>query len=176
MGKNALIFCSASFTIDPKYNDIAKDVVDAVVAAGYGIVSGGTTKGTMGVVAREASALGAENIAVIPRFMSQYLTPVATRTIWTDTMSQRKDIMREIGCDLTIALPGGIGTLDEFFETFTLAKLGLYKGKIIAYNPFGFYEKVRELLDFYVEEGMLDSRTRSLVSFPSTIEELCAEI
>lgn len=171
-----MVFCSASFKIEQKYNDAAKEVVAALVGAGYGIVSGGTIKGTMDVVAREAAALGAENIGIIPKFMAQYVSPVLTQTIWTETMSQRKDKMRELGCDLTVAIPGGIGTLDEFFETFTLAKLGLYSGKIIVYNVFGFYEKLRELLDFYVEVGMLDSKTRAMVSFPSTIEELLAEI
>lgn len=172
MGKTAVIFCSASKIIDPKYNEEAKKVVRCLCSKGITIVSGGTTKGTMDVVAGEAAKYSNENIGIVPRFMADVLNPNLSRICWTETMSERKEKMRELGKDYAIALPGGIGTLDEFFETYVLAKLHLYSGKIIAYNYNGFYDSLKEMMDAYVEKGMLDSGSRALLHCPETIEEL----
>lgn len=169
--KKAVIFCSANVDIDPTFNQAAREVVRAVCLAGYTIVSGGTTKGTMDVVARAAMEFSGHHRGVIPHFMSQYLTPYADEIVWTELMSERKDAMRE-GTSLAIALPGGIGTLDELFETFTLAKLGKYHGKVIAYNVGEYYEPLRALLDHMVQSNMLSPADRELISFPSNIEEL----
>ena len=168
--KAALFFCSSS-DIDPKYIDIARKVVRATCLKGYGIVSGGATKGLMKVVADEACACGAPNIGVLPRFMEEFEHPDLTQMIWTDTMSQRKDLMRFHGPDIAVALPGGIGTLDELFETYTLAKLDKYPGKVVAFNCYGFYDGVKVLLDKMVRENMLDRKTRDLLYFPQTVEE-----
>lgn len=168
--KSALFFCSSS-DIDPKYIDAARRVVRATCLKGYTIVSGGATKGLMKVVADEAQACGAANIGVLPRFMEEFSHPNLTQLIWTDTMSQRKDLMRLYGSDIAVALPGGIGTLDEMFETYTLAKLDKYHGKVVAFNCFGFYDGVREMMDKLVSENMLDRKTRELLYFPQTVEE-----
>ncbi|MBR5431979.1 MAG: TIGR00730 family Rossman fold protein [Bacteroidales bacterium] len=168
--KSALFFCSSS-DIDPKYIDAARRVVRATCLKGYTIVSGGATKGLMKVVADEAQACGAANIGVLPRFMEEFSHPNLTQLIWTDTMSQRKDLMRLYGSDIAVALPGGIGTLDELFETYTLAKLDKYHGKVVAFNCFGFYDGVREMMDKLVSENMVDRKTRELLYFPQTVEE-----
>ena len=168
--KSALFFCSSS-DIDPKYIDAARRVVRATCLKGYTIVSGGATKGLMKVVADEAQACGAANIGALPRFMEEFSHPNLTQLIWTDTMSQRKDLMRLYGSDIAVALPGGIGTLDELFETYTLAKLDKYQGKVVAFNCFGFYDGVREMMDKLVSENMLDRKTRELLYFPQTVEE-----
>ena len=168
--KSALFFCSSS-DIDPKYIDAARRVVRATCLKGYTIVSGGATKGLMKVVADEAQACGAANIGVLPRFMEEFSHPNLTQLIWTDTMSQRKDLMRLYGSDIAVAPPGGIGTLDELFETYTLAKLDKYHGKVVAFNCFGFYDGVREMMDKLVSENMVDRKTRELLYFPQTVEE-----
>ncbi|MCR4859442.1 MAG: TIGR00730 family Rossman fold protein [Bacteroidales bacterium] len=170
-GKRALIYCSSSFDIDPSYNEAARQVVRAACLAGYDIVSGGSWRGTMGHVCDEALKYGVQVIGVLPRFMKGFEHPGLTECIWTERMSQRKDIMRE-GADLAIALPGGIGTLDEIAETCCLAKLGRYPGRVVVFNPDGFYEPLRQQLDRFVERGMMDAEFRSKVHFPSTVEEL----
>jgi predicted Rossmann-fold nucleotide-binding protein len=86
-------------------------------------------------------------------------------------MSERKDVMRE-GTSLAIALPGGIGTLDEIAETYCLAKLGRYPGRVVVFNMNGFYDPFRQQLDRYVERGMMDGASRALMHFPETVEEL----
>lgn len=169
--KRAVVFCSASNDIDPIYNQAAREIVRAACLSGYDIVSGGTVKGTMKVVCDEASACGVEVIGAIPRFMKGLEHPQLSRCIWTDKMSERKDAMREGTC-LAIALPGGIGTLDELSETCCLAKMGIYKGRVVAFNMDGFYEPYRRQLDLFVEKGMLDKASRELISFPETVEQL----
>jgi len=168
--KKALIFCSASNTIDPKYNQAARELVRAACLRGYDIVSGGTVKGTMRHVAEEAQACGAAHYGILPRFMKGLEYPGLTSTLWTDTMAERKEKMRE-GTSLAVALPGGIGTLDEFFETFTLAKLKQYTGQVVVYNYEGYFDRLKDLLTDMVDKGMLDRESFELVKFPSTIEE-----
>lgn len=167
-GKVAVFFCSASFDIDPKYNQAAREYVRAACLRGYAIASGGTTKGTMKVVVDTARECGAQTLGVLPRFMAEVAHPSLDELIWTDTMSERKERLRE-DATVVVALPGGIGTLDEYFETLTLAKLGKFHGKVIAVNVDGFYDKLRELLDFYVEKGMLDRQTRDRAYFVDTV-------
>ena len=169
--RKIVIFCSASNDIDPKFNQAAREVVRAACSLGYTIVSGGTVRGTMGVVSDEAAACSGTHVGVLPRLMAVYRHPSLSETVWTDTMADRKEKMREGTC-AAIALPGGIGTLDELIETLTLAKLDIYKGQVIALNVDGFYDPLIALLDHYVQTGMLDSRSRALIAFPRTPGEL----
>jgi hypothetical protein len=81
--------------------------------------------------------------------------------------------MREGTC-LAVALPGGIGTLDELIETLTLAKIGRYGGRVVAFNFEGFYEPLKGLLDHYVATGMLDAASREMIMFPETIDGFVA--
>lgn len=169
--KRAVIFCSASYDIDPKYNQAAREIVRAACLRGYTIVSGGTVKGTMGVVSDAVVEFGGRHRGIIPRFMEQYVYPSLDELVWTETMSQRKDAMRE-GASVAIALPGGMGTLDELMETLTLAKLGKFEGRIIAFNYEGFYEPLKNLLDFMLERKMFGQKDRNLIFFPETLKEL----
>lgn len=168
--KIGVFFCSASNIIDPEYNQAAREIVRAACLRGYTISSGGTIKGTMKVVVDEAKACGARTLGIIPKFMAPVVHPDLDKVVWTETMSERKELLRE-GAAFVVALPGGIGTLDEIVETLTLAKLSKFGGKVICYNYKGFYDKFAELLDFYVETGMLDASSRALVLFPSTPEQ-----
>ena len=168
--KTAVFFCSASNKIDPKFNDLAREAIRAACAAGYDIRSGGTVKGTMKVICDEARAGGARVTAAIPHFMIGLEYPDLDECEWTPTMSTRKESMREGTC-LAVALPGGIGTIDELIETLVLAKLGKYDGKVTALNYEGFYDPLKVLLDHFVTTGMMDQKDRDIISFPETIEE-----
>lgn len=169
--KKIVVFCSASYDIEAKYNEAAREVVRALHSLGYALVSGGCIKGTMGVIADESKRCGGCHIGVVPRFMRDVKFPGLDEVIWTDTMSERKVAMRE-GTVAALALPGGIGTLDELIETHVLAKLGKYEGRLFALNIDGFYEPLKRLLDHYVETGMMNKRDRALIEFPDTVEEL----
>jgi uncharacterized protein (TIGR00730 family) len=165
------VFCSASFEIDPKYNRVAREFVRAASLCGYGIVSGGTVKGTMGEISDELHSCGGYHLGVIPRFMQQYVYPDLTETVWTDTMAERKILLREGTCAV-VALPGGIGTLDEVIETFALLHLKQYFGKIFLLNYGGFYEPLRQLLRHYVDTGMMTEETMSKICFAENQDEI----
>ena len=166
-----LIFCSACEDIAPEYNDAARRLVRAAASRGYEIVSGGTVKGTMRVVCDEAAACGAVVRGILPRFMEPLAHPKLTDVVWTDTMSERKEAMRE-GVDFVVALPGGIGTMDELFETLVLSKLDRFHGRIAALNIGGFYDPLDALLEHFVKTGMMTQGDRERLLLPSTVEEL----
>ena len=171
MGKSAVIYCSSLDHPDPLYDRVARDVVRMLGEKGWSIVSGGSFRGNMGSVSSEALAAGVPHRGVIPRFMKQFVFGSLTETVFTDTMADRKEEMRR-GTSAAIALPGGIGTLDELIETHVLAKLGQYPGKIIALNVDGFYEPLRALLGHYAATGMTSAQDCALVHFVSSVEEL----
>ena len=165
------VFCSASSKIDEKYNVVARDFVRKAASRGYGIVTGGTVKGTMGVVSDELYKCGGYHLGVIPRFMEQYVYPYLSEVIWTDTMSERKVLLRK-DTSAVVALPGGIGTLDELIETFALIHLKQYFGNIMVLDYEGFYEPLKALLQHYVETGMLCEETMARIRFAQTPDEL----
>ena len=175
MDKKIAVYCSASFEIDPKYNKVAREFVRAASLRGYGVVSGGTVKGTMGEISDELRLCGGYHLGVIPRFMEQYVYPDLSEVIWTDTMAERKSLLRKDTCAV-VALPGGIGTLDEVIEVLALVHLKQYFGKIFLLNHEGFYEPLRSLLQHYVDTKMLSEATMAKVIFANTPEEILAEL
>ena len=171
MGKSIAVFCSASYTIDPAYNRAAREFVRRAAASGHAIVSGGTVKGTMGEISDELARCGGRHIGVIPRFMKGLEPGGLSETVWVDTMSERKELIRAKS-DVVVALPGGIGTLDELVETITLRKLERWTGDIYVLNLGGFYDPLKSLLEHYVRTGMLDEASAALAKFPETVDEL----
>lgn len=169
--KKIAVFCSASFDIEPEYNDVARAFVREASSRGYGIVTGGTIKGTMGVISDEMKANGGYHLGVIPKFMKQYVYPDLSEVIWTETMAERKTLLREGTCAV-VALPGGIGTLDEIIESFALVHLKQYDGKILVLDHKGFYRPLKALLEHYVEKKMLSGETLVRMRFAQTTEEL----
>ncbi len=165
------VFCSASFDIDPKFNKVAREFVRAASLCGYGIVSGGTIKGTMKEIADEVRDCGGYHLGVIPRFMETMVYPDLSEVIWTDTMAERKTLLRKDTCAV-VALPGGIGTLDEVIEVFALVHLKQYDGKIFLLNHEGFYEPLRALLRHYVDMKMMTEETFSKIHFADTPSDI----
>ncbi len=168
--KRAVIFCSANDGIDPDFNTVAHDMVLMLARNGYSIASGGSWRGTMGVVGDAAVEAGVEHIGVIPRFMEGLDHPKQTRTVWVDTMAERKEKLRSIS-SLAVILPGGIGTMDEFFETLALVKLHQWEGRIIVMNIKGFYDPLKDLLEHFVRSGMLRREDADNALFATTVEE-----
>lgn len=165
------VFCSASFEIDPMYNKVAREFVRAASLCGYGIITGGTVKGTMGEVSDELKSIGGYHRGVIPRFMKKYVYPDLTEVVWTDTMAERKILLREETVAV-VALPGGIGTLDEIMDTFACIHLKQYDGKIFILNHEGFYEPLKVLFQHYLDTRMLSKETMEKIRFADTPESL----
>jgi hypothetical protein len=173
--KKIVIFCSASKVCPKVYNDNAAKVISGLCEKGYGIVSGGTCLGTMGVVSDTVVKYGGYHKGVLPRFMKDVAFPGLSEVVWTDTMSERKEEMRK-DTVAAIALPGGIGTLDELIETHVLVKLQKYHGRVIVLNIEGFFNPFLQLLDHYVATGMLTPEDRRLVEAFDTPEKLLASL
>lgn len=171
--KKIVFFCSASDQCPKEYNENAAKVVEALCEKGYGIVSGGTVLGTMGVISNTVAKCGGYHKGVLPSFMQGLDFPGLSEVVWTDTMSERKERMREGTC-AAIALPGGTGTLDELIETYVLRRLARYPGMVIALNIDGFYEPFKALLGHYAQTGMMPAEDLAMIHFPSTVEELAA--
>lgn len=169
--RQAVIFCSASSSIDPKYNQAARELVRALHALGYSVTSGGGKIGTMGAITDESIRLGGSHMAVLPGFMKGLENPGVSEVVWTETMSTRKERMR-LGCDVAIALPGGIGTLDEVIETLVLRKLHRWEGEVYLLNIDGFYDPLVTLLDHYVTTRMMEPEDRALVHVADTPAQL----
>ena len=170
MTKKIAVFCSASGDIDPEFNKVAREFVRAASLRGYGIVSGGTVKGTMGEISNEIRNCGGYHLGVIPKFMEQYVYPHLDEVIWTDTMAERKTLLRK-DTVAVVALPGGVGTLDEFIETVALVHLKKYDGRLLLLNHEGFYEPLRNLLKHYLDTKMMPQPTFDKVIFASSADE-----
>ena len=116
----------------------------------------------MGVVSETVLKCGGYHKGVLPRFMEPLAFDGLSETVFTDTMSSRKEEMRR-DTVAAIALAGGIGTLDEIIETLVLKKLGPYNGRVIVLNIDGFFNPLMALLDHYVATGMMTKADRDLM-------------
>lgn len=173
--EKVVIYCSASDKAPLEFNQGAASLVEGLCSKGYGIVSGATVLGTMKVVADAVVKAGGYHKGVLPSFMKPLAYPFLSETVWTDTMSQRKEEMRR-DTVAAIALPGGIGTLDELIETHVLKKLGRYDGRVIVLNLDGFFDPFLTLLDHYVATGMLPAADRTLVESFDSVDSLLATL
>ena len=132
----------------------------------------------MGAAARGFAAENAEIIGVIPHFLEdEGIEPVfseKSRLIYTETMHERKAKMEELA-DAFLILPGGTGTLEEFFEVLTLKKLGRHEKRILVFSQNGYYDPIRGMLERVVEEKFSDPGLLDCCRFCSSEEEILSE-
>ena len=127
----------------------------------------------MGAVCDAANECGAPNEGVLPEFMPGLEYAHLTKLDWTPDMGSRKALMRK-DADFAIALPGGIGTMDEMFETAVLKKLGRFNGRVIIYNAYGYYEPLKALIAHFVKEGTLPPEDAAEMEFIDSEREMLA--
>ncbi|GAB3871646.1 TIGR00730 family Rossman fold protein [Kibdelosporangium lantanae] len=158
------VFCGASDGSDPKYLDAARDLGRLLAEAGVTVVYGGASVGLMGAVADAALDAGGEVVGVIPRVLidRELAHKGLTEQHVVDNMHDRKARMAELS-DAFIALPGGIGTLEELFEVWTWAYLGIHTKPLGVINLDGFYQPLITMADHMVGEGFLKPTTRALL-------------
>lgn len=154
--KAVCVYCSSSESIDRSFTELATAVGARLAAEGYSLVSGGGRVSMMGAVARSARAGGAHTVGVIPRHLVPYevADSEADELIVVETMRERKQLMDERS-DAFIALPGGIGTLEELFEVWTAHSLGMHPKPVIVLDPFGFYAPLWSFLEALREKGFV---------------------
>jgi uncharacterized protein (TIGR00730 family) len=171
------VYAGSSLGARPQYADSARGLARAVCARRRGIVFGGSQTGLMGVLADEALAHGGEVIGVIPRQLME--REIAHRSL-TDlhvvaTMHERKALMAELA-DAFVALPGGIGTLEELVEMLTWAQLGLHAKPIGVVNVDGYFDSLLAFLRHAVDEGFVSAANSALLAVESDPETLLDEL
>ncbi|WP_408014435.1 LOG family protein [Rhodococcus spongiicola] len=141
------VYC-ASLPVDARFLDLASEVGTAIGRRGWQLVSGGGNVAMMGAVAEAARAADAFTVGVIPKaLVHKELADVdADELIVTDTMSERKRIMAD-RADAFITLPGGIGTLEELFETWTTGYLGMHNKPVVMLDPFDHFRPLLRWLE-----------------------------
>jgi uncharacterized protein (TIGR00730 family) len=171
--KRVCVFCGSSTGAHPVYLEAARHLGRRLAERGLGLVYGGASVGLMGALADEALAAGGEVVGVITRpLMDREIGhPRLTRLEVVETMHERKARMAELA-DAFAVLPGGIGTLEEFFEVWTWGYLGLHRKPCGLLDVNGYYAPLRQLVDHMVAERFLREETRKAVLFSSGVDEL----
>ena len=162
--RRVCVFCGSKHGARPQYTEAARAMAAALVAAGVDLVYGGGRVGLMGVVADAVLEAGGEVIGVIPDHMSDReiahygLTDLRV----VGSMHERKALMYQLS-DGFVALPGGLGTLEELFEITTWSQLGLHAKPTGLLDVAGFYTPLVRFLDQLVTEGFVAERHRRLL-------------
>ena len=153
---NICVFGAASDRLEGAYFTLAEELGRSMARRGHTLVFGGGATGLMGAAARGILAGGGSFIGVAPRFFDvPGVLMDEGEMIFTETMADRKTIMRE-KADAFIALPGGIGTYEEFLETLTLKQLGRHKKPIALLETLGYYQPMETMLRHTVEAGFMN--------------------
>lgn len=158
------VFLGSSFGVSPVYAEAATRLGTLMAERGIGLVYGGGRVGLMGTIADAVIAGGGEAIGIIPASLRarEGDHPSLTQLHVVHTMHERKARMAELA-DGYITLPGGIGTLEEMFETWTWAQLGLHEKPCGLLDVNGFYERLSGFIDHVVDEGFLQARHRNML-------------
>ncbi|MFZ6775410.1 TIGR00730 family Rossman fold protein [Undibacterium sp. Ji83W] len=154
--KNICVYCGSSPGITEDYAIAARQLAAQLVRQDLGLVYGGGNVGLMGVIADEVMRLGGRVTGVIPKaLMDKEVGHTALSSLHiVANMHERKAMMAELS-DAFIAMPGGIGTLEELFEVLTWSQLGFHEKPVGLYNINDFYQKLHDFLLHTVEQGFL---------------------
>jgi uncharacterized protein (TIGR00730 family) len=171
--RSMCVFAGSSPGNDPAFATAATELGQALVARGYGLVYGGASIGLMGRIADTVLAAGGRVVGVMPDFLAS--KEIAHRGLTelqiTTSMHERKDAMASLA-DGFIALPGGFGTLEEFFEVLTWLQLGLHAKPCGLLNVNGYYDSLLRFLDTALERRLLRMENRETVLVASDAKSL----
>jgi uncharacterized protein (TIGR00730 family) len=162
--KRVCVFCGSSPGARPAYAGAAEELARLLVAEGIGLVYGGGSVGLMGKLADAVLAEGGEAIGVMPEAL--VAREIAHRGLSelrvVGSMHERKAVMVDLG-DAFVALPGGLGTVEELFEVYTWAQLGLHRKPCGLLDVEGYYEGIARFLAHAVEERFLPEEHRAML-------------
>ncbi len=171
------VFCSANNNIEPKYFDAASNLGRWMGENGHDLVFGGCDMGLMRASAEAVRSAGGRCIGVVPSIIEKggRKYPELDVDIPCDNLSDRKDLMLQYS-DVSVALPGGIGTLDEIFTVASAATIGYHSKKVIVLNVDGFFEPLRGLLDSLQNNGFIRGDYHQFIDFAEDIKELTEKL
>ncbi|PWJ15850.1 TIGR00730 family Rossman fold protein [Jannaschia seohaensis] len=172
--KSICVYCGSRDGARPAYAEAAQELGRGIAERDWRLVYGAGDVGLMGRVARAVQEAGGETFGVIPVHLLQLEVGKRdlTRFVVTETMHERKKVML-MNADAVVVLPGGAGTLDEFFEVLTWRQLGLHAQPIVVLNVDGYWDRLSGLLDAIVDQGFAD---RSLLDFVKTAPDAGAAL
>ncbi|HWK99343.1 MAG TPA: TIGR00730 family Rossman fold protein [Parapedobacter sp.] len=170
---NIVVFCGSSAGTDHIYEEQAFQLGRSLAEAGIGLVYGGAKVGLMGAVADGALQHGGKVTGVLPYFLrtKEIAHEGLTELFIVDTMHERKTKMNQL-CDGIIALPGGFGTMEEFFEMLTWGQLGLHQKPMGLLNTEGFYDGLLALAQHMVNKGFLKTANQQMLLSSTAIPDL----
>ena len=173
--RSVCVFCGSRSGINPSYTVAARDVGTLIASREWRLVYGAGDVGLMGEVARAALAAGALTLGVIPTHLMarEKGKRDLTTLIITENMHERKKVMF-MNSDAIVVMPGGAGSLDEFFEVLTWAQLGLHEKPIFLLNTDNYWEPLIYLLDHVIEQGFADASIRGHFVVVDDVYELSA--
>ena len=171
--KSICVYCGANFNGDPRLKEAVENLASVFAERKIRLVYGGGSVGVMGLLADAVLQKGGTVTGVIPQFLmdKEVGHHNLTEMIITENMHQRKKKMADLS-DAFIILPGGFGTLEEFFEVLTWLQLGLHNKAIGVLNVAGFYDHLFAQMDVMVEQRFLKASNRALVFNEGNPEEL----
>lgn len=166
------VYCGSAAGNDPVFAEAARATAAAMVRNGIQLVYGGGRLGLMGLIADRMLELGGEVYGVIPQALVdiEVAHPSVTELRVVETMHERKSQMTDLA-DAFLALPGGIGTLDEFFEAWSWNALGYHKKPFCLLNVQGFWDGLIEFIDHATAMGFLSQRRRRQLLVATTPEQ-----
>lgn len=161
--RSVCVFCGARPGARPSYAEAARDAGRMLARNGWRLVYGAGDVGLMGEVARAAQQAGATTFGVIPAhlFPAEVGKRDLSTLVVTEDMHERKKIMF-MNSDAVLVLPGGAGSLDEFFEVLTWAQIGLHEKPIFLLDTEGYWQPLRALIDHVIAEGFASPDLRAL--------------
>ncbi|MSO51055.1 MAG: TIGR00730 family Rossman fold protein [Acidobacterium sp.] len=171
--KRLCVFCGSSVGSNPAYAEAAVTLGTLLARRGIGLVYGGGNVGLMGVIADAALAAGGEVIGVIPKALAdrEVAHHGVTELRVVDSMHTRKAMMADLS-DAFIAMPGGVGTFEEFFEAITWTQLGLHRKACGLLNVAGFYTPLAVFIDQAVSDGFIKPVHRAAIVVDDNPERL----
>jgi hypothetical protein len=178
--RRVCVFCGSSVGNQPAYAEAAQAMGAVLAKRGIGLVYGGGNVGLMGVVADAVMAHGGEAIGVIPHSLAdrEIAHGGITQLHVVDSMHARKAMMAELS-DAFVAMPGGVGTFEEFFEVVTWTQLGLHRKPCGLLNVQGFYTPLAAFIDQAVSEGFIKPVHRAAIivdSDPARLLDTLAKV
>jgi uncharacterized protein (TIGR00730 family) len=175
--KSLCVYCGSSFGNSPHYASAARALAKEMVEQGIGLVYGGGKVGLMGVVADEVLALGGMATGVIPQalFDKEVGHTGLNELHVVQNMHERKALMATLA-DGFVALPGGIGTLEELFEILTWSQLGFHQKPVGVLNVEGFYDGLIAFLQMQVAQGFVKDRQAALLLHEATAPAMIARM
>ncbi|MFC2132983.1 TIGR00730 family Rossman fold protein [Bacteroidota bacterium] len=171
--KKLCVFCGSGYGAKPQYINAARELANLLVGEKIGLVYGGAKVGVMGEIAKAVLYAGGEVIGVIPKGLAEKEVAFEELTDLriVDSMHDRKALMADLS-DGFIALPGGLGTIEEFFEVLTWAQLGIHTKPCGLLNTENYYTKLLQFLDHTVDQKFVESEHRNMIVIDDNPSEL----